>query len=58
MDISYITSCKSDHNVEKRSTDKLRLYFMWIQRHELWKKYIKIIILNNNVYTDSDFLNG
>ena len=28
MDISYITSCKSDHNVEKRSTDKVGLYFM------------------------------
>ena len=23
MDISYITSCKSAHNVERRSTDRL-----------------------------------
>ena len=27
-DISYITSCECDHDVEKRSTDSLAFYFM------------------------------
>ena len=28
MDISYITSCKRDNNVEKRSTDRDKTLFL------------------------------
>ena len=56
MDVSYIISCKNDHNVDKRSTDRDRLGFISCEYSDM--NLEKIYILKDNIYTISDFPNG
>ena len=55
MDISYITSCKTDHTVEKE-INRQSLGFISCEYNDM--NLENIIVLKDNVYKISDFLTG